>query len=174
MKKALVSRREFVTAALACAAAAGVRNLWADPLGLPPGLQLYSVRDLLPKDYAGTLRQLGALGYREVEAAGFYGHTAAEVRQAMDQAGLRCVSAHYALADLKPALDATIVYGQALGLQFIVCSSPMPRNPPKGASWLQTMSAMTLEDWWWNADQFNQIGQKVKAAGMQFAYHNHL
>jgi len=45
----------------------------ANPLGLPLGLQLYSVRDVLPKDYEGTLKQLAAMGYREVEAAGFFG-----------------------------------------------------------------------------------------------------
>ena len=67
----------------------------ADPLGLPLGLQLYSVRELLPKDYEGTLRQLGALGYREVEAAGFFDHTPSQVKQAMDHANLHCVSAHY-------------------------------------------------------------------------------
>ena len=47
----------------------------ANALGLPLGVQLYSVRDLLPKDYEGTLKQLGAIGYREVEAAGFFDHT---------------------------------------------------------------------------------------------------
>ena len=67
----------------------------ADPLGLPLGLQLYSVRDILPKDYEGTLRQLGAIGYREVEAAGFFDHSPSQVKQAMDHAGLHCVSAHY-------------------------------------------------------------------------------
>lgn len=159
--------------AAACAVAIGARDLWADPLGLPPGLQLYSVRELLPKDYDGTLQQLGAMGYREVEAAGFYNHSAVDVKRAMERAGLRCVSAHYPLPQLKPAVDETIAYARALGLQYIICSSPMLRNPQKGASWLDAMDAMTLDDWKWNADQFNQIGAKVKAAGMQFGYHNH-
>jgi len=61
-----------------CGPAGGARAV-ASPLGLPLGLQLYSVRDFLPKDFDGTLRQLGAMGYRECEAAGFYGHSAAEV-----------------------------------------------------------------------------------------------
>jgi len=87
----------------------------ANALGLPVGLQLYSVRDLLPKDYEGTLRQLGALGYREVEAAGFFGHTPAEVNQAMEHAGLHCVSAHYPLKDLLPKLDEVIQFGKTWG-----------------------------------------------------------
>lgn len=173
MKTGGLTRRDFVRGAAACAVAAGAGDLWANPLGLPPGLQLYSVRDFLPKDYEGTLQQLGAMGYREVEAAGFYHRTAAAVRQAMEKAGLRCVSAHYALADLMPAVEATIAYGRALGLDFIICSSPMLRNPQKGASWLEAMNAMSLDDWKWNAEQFNRIGATVKAAGMQFGYHNH-
>ena len=52
------------------------------------GLQLYSVRDLLPKDYEGTLKQLGAIGFREVESAGYYNHSASQVKQAMSAAGL--------------------------------------------------------------------------------------
>src|ERR1700684_4107230 len=96
-----VSRRKFLkTASAAVAFAAACTEapgLMANPLGLPLGLQLYSVRDLLPKDYEGTLRELSALGYREVEAAGFFGHSPSEVKQAMDRAGLRCVSAHYPL-----------------------------------------------------------------------------
>ena len=168
-----VSRRDFVKTAAASVLAAGLPELWASPLGLPFGLQLYSVRDFLPKDYQGTLDKLGTIGYRQVEAAGFYNHSAADVKQAMKKAGLRCVSAHYPLPQLKPKVEETIAYGHALGLDYLICSSPMLRNPPKNANWLEAMNAMTVDDWKWNADQFNQIGEKVRAAGMQFGYHNH-
>src|SRR5271163_3714223 len=98
-----VSRRTFLQTASASAACAVLWNsaprLMANALGLPLGLQLYSVRDVLPKDYEGTLHQLAALGYREVEAAGFFGHSPSEVKLAMDRAGLHCVSAHYSLKD---------------------------------------------------------------------------
>jgi len=147
----------------------------ANPLGLPIGLQLYSVRDILPKDYEGTLRQLSALGYREVEAAGFFNRSAAEVKQAMDRAGLRCVSAHYSLKDLLPKMDEIIAYGKDLGLNYIVCASPMLKDPSRvnepGSR--AARESMTLDDWRWNADQFNRIGERVNAAGMRFAYHNH-
>jgi sugar phosphate isomerase/epimerase len=170
-----ISRRDFVKVAAACAAMLDARAAFANPLGLPIGLQLYSVRDFLPKDFTGTLKQLGAMGYQEVEAAGFFDHSAAEVKQAMSEAGLRCVSAHYALAQLQPQLDQIIQYGRDLGLGYIICSAPMMRNPSraKGLSWNQTMEAVTLDDWKWNADQFNTIGAKMQAAGIQFGYHNH-
>jgi sugar phosphate isomerase/epimerase len=171
------SRRTFLqTASAACAALSNsTLRVLANPLGLPLGLQLYSVRDVLPKNYDGTLRQIAALGYREVEAAGFFGHSPAEVKQAMDGAGLHCVSAHYSLKDLLPKMDETIQFGKDLGLSYIVCSSPMLKDPSRvkdpgsGAA----RESMTLEDWRWNADQFNRIGEKVNAAGMRFAYHNH-
>ena len=147
----------------------------ANPLNLPLGLQLYSVRNVLPKDYEGTLKQLGALGYREVEAAGFFGHTPAEVKQAMDHAGLHCVSAHYSLKDLLPKVDETIQFGKDLGLEYIVCAAPMWKDPSrvKDPNSSTARESMTLDDWHWNADQFNRIGDRVNAAGIRFAYHNH-
>ncbi|MGA7695720.1 MAG: sugar phosphate isomerase/epimerase [Candidatus Sulfotelmatobacter sp.] len=174
-----ISRRTFLKTASASAACAALWNsmprAMANPLGLPIGLQLYSVRDILPKDYEGTLRQLGALGYREVEAAGFFGHSPSEVKQAMDHAGLRCVSAHYPLTALLPKVDETIQFGKDLGLNYIVCASPMLKDPSRAADAgsRAARDSMTLDDWRWNADQFNRIGERVKAAGMRFAYHNH-
>jgi sugar phosphate isomerase/epimerase len=174
-----ISRRTFLKTASASAACAAVWSsaprLMANPLGLPIGLQLYSVRDLLPKDYEGTLRQLGAMGYREVEAAGFFGHSPSEVKQAMDHAGLHCVSAHYPLKDLLPKVDEVIQFGKDLGLKYIVCASPWLKDPSrvKDPGSRAARDAMTLDDWRWNAEQFNRIGERVNAAGIRFAYHNH-
>ena len=135
----------------------------ADPLGLPLGLQLYSVRDLLPKDYEGTLRQLGAIGYREVEAAGFFDRSPSQVKQAMDHASLRCVSAHYPMVQLNPKIEEIVQFGKDLGLQYIVCASPMPKDLAhvKDAESQAAREAMTLEDWRWNAEQFNRIGERL-------------
>ncbi len=159
-----LSRRRFI--ALSAATLAATRLARAYPLGLPLGMQLYSVRKVLPTDYAGTLKQIGALGYKEVEAAGFYDHSPDDVKAAMTAAGLNCVSAHYPLGVLMPQLDSIITYGKAVGLQYIVCSSSQRQTP--GAK-----GPLTLDDWKWVANQFNQIGAKVQAAGMSFAYHNH-
>ncbi|MGA8621338.1 MAG: sugar phosphate isomerase/epimerase [Candidatus Sulfotelmatobacter sp.] len=173
------SRRTFLKTASVSAWGAAVWGnaswLMANPLGLPIGLQLYSVREILPKDYEGTLRQLSALGYREVEAAGFFGRSPSEVKQAMDHANLRCVSAHYPLKDLLPKTDEIIQYGKNLGLDYIVCASPWLKDPSrvKDPGSRAARELMSLDDWKWNADQFNHIGERVNAAGMRFAYHNH-
>lgn len=141
----------------------------ASPLGLPLGLQLYSVREELPKDYEGTLRKVAALGYREVEAAGFYGHSAGDVKQAMTKAGLRCVSAHYPWDQLSTKLDSIIDFHKQLGAEYIICAYP-GHKPGAGAG---SGHDFTLDDWHWNAEQFNRVGATVKKAGLRFGYHNH-
>jgi sugar phosphate isomerase/epimerase len=162
------SRRTFLkeSGAVAAVACAGTGRLAAKPLRLPIGLQLYSVRELLSKDLDGTLRKVREAGYAEVEAAGYYDRTAAEFRKAMDQAGLRCSSTHHAMSVLRPRLDELIEYGHALGIDYIVCPSPVRRNPA-------ATGPLTLDDWRWVAGELNRIGEKVKAAGMTFGYHNH-
>ena len=173
----MTTRRSFLKkAAVVGAAVASQRAEWlrASALGLPLGLQLYSVREQLPKDYVGTLKQIAALGYKEVEA-GFYDKTPAEVKAAMNEAGLSLVSAHYSSSVLFPQVDLIIEYAKALGLQWIVCSFPAIKNPArlKDQSFQNVRRSFELEDWRYNAEQFNQIGEKVKSAGMRFAYHNH-
>ncbi len=175
----LISRRTVLKTAAASVAGAALWNsapwLMANPLGLPIGLQLYSVRDLLPKDYEGTLRQLNAIGYREVEAAGFFSRSASDVKHAMDQAALRCVSAHYPFAQLAPHVDEVIQFGKDLGLEYIICSSPGQSDGSRAKSGGAgaKMAALTLDDWRWNAEQFNHIGERVNTAGIRFGYHNH-
>ncbi|MEO6910321.1 MAG: sugar phosphate isomerase/epimerase, partial [Edaphobacter sp.] len=143
-------------------------KLYAQTLKLPLAIQLYSVRELLPTDYAGTLKKIAGLGYREVEAAGYYNHSAAEVKQAMRNAGLKLVGAHYSSADLHKQFDQIIAFNQKLGVQYIICASPMRKNPSQAAAGL-----FTLDDWRWNAEEFNRLGEKVTAAGLKFGYHNH-
>ncbi|MGD0891899.1 MAG: TIM barrel protein [Terracidiphilus sp.] len=164
----LTSRRHFLKASGAAVAATcvGAPRLGAAPLHLPIGLQLYSVRELLPKDFAGTLAKVRAAGYTEVEAAGYYDKSAADFRKAMDAAGLRCISTHHPMIVLKPRLDELIAYGQTLGLNYMVCPSPTRKDPT-------AKGPLTLDDWRWTADELNKIGEKVNAAGMRFGYHNH-
>ena len=154
------------TAAVAAAAGAGSIRLAAKALGLPIGLQLYSVRELLPKDFDGTLAKVRAAGYTEVEAAGYYDRTAVDFRNAMDKAGLRCTSTHHPLALLQAHQDELIEYGHTLGLEYIICPWPRRRDPA-------LTGELTLDDWRWVAGELNRIGEKVKAAGMIFGYHNH-
>lgn len=170
----MISRRTFLKETIAVAALSATAEnfmpLYAASLAIPLGLQLYSVRDLLPKDYDGTLHKIASLGYREVEAAGFYDHTAAQVKKSMQENGLRCVSAHYPFGKLASNVDDIVQYAHELGLEYIICPSPGAKDSsrPSGAH-----KVLSLDDWRWNADQFNQIGEKFKKAGLQFGYHNH-
>jgi sugar phosphate isomerase/epimerase len=165
------SRRDFLKASGAVSAAAllGGRSLMAAPLDKPIGLELYSVRNLLPKDFDGTLRQVSDAGYKEVEAAGFYNKPAAEFRLAMDKAGLKCISAHYTLTDFRTKLDEMLDYAHGVGLDYMICSSSggVHRNP-------NAKGELTLDDWRYVTGEFNRIGEKVKAAGMTFGVHNHV
>jgi sugar phosphate isomerase/epimerase len=175
-----LSRRTFLAGGTMAATAAlfSPRLLHAATANPAIGLQLFSVREALAKDYAGALKQVAAIGYREVEAAGFYKRSASDVKQLMAAAGLKCVSAHYSLADLLKAPDETIDYAKTLGLDYVICSSPSVPDPSRlskypGGTWQGTLHLLTLDDWKWNADQFNQMGKKMQAAGLKFGYHNH-
>jgi sugar phosphate isomerase/epimerase len=167
------SRRDFLktgTAALVCGSTL-LRNSTLNAedskkyLNLPLGIQLYSVRNQLPTDYEGTLKQIAALGYKQVEAAGFFNHSASQVKQAMRQAGLDCVSAHYSSDLLHTQFDQIVAFIQEIGARYITCSYPS-HHGGQGRTF-------TLAEWRWNADQFNQMGKKVHAAGLKFGYHNH-
>lgn len=170
----MISRRRFLGQASAAAlyVAGGSALSYATPLGLPLGIQLYSVRDQLAKDYEGTLAEVSKAGYQEVEAAGFYGHTAAQVKESMQKAGLKCVSSHHPYGDLRKKFDEILAFDKELGVQYIVCSSPGPKYPSPGPD--GKPKAMTLDDWKWLADEFNKLGEKTHAAGITFGYHNHV
>jgi len=131
------------------------------------GLQLYSVREQLKTDFDGTLAELGKLGYQEVESAGFQQKSAAEVKAALDKAKLRCVSAHHPLPQLQKSFDELLAFDKELGVEYLICSSPGHKDPSSASN------TMTLDDWRWNAEQFNRLGEKTAAAGIRFGYHNH-
>ncbi|MGA3328131.1 MAG: sugar phosphate isomerase/epimerase [Terriglobia bacterium] len=172
-----LTRRGFLREGALSAAAVSMAIPWtssgyANPLNLPIGLQLYSVRKALPESFDGTLKQVGAMGYKEVEMAGFYSKTPAEILMSMHAAGLRVVSAHYGLDELRNDLSGKIDFAKQLGLQYMICPGtsfphPQPRLPGQKAP------VLTLDDWKWNADQFNMVGEQTRKAGIQFGYHNH-
>jgi sugar phosphate isomerase/epimerase len=173
------TRRDFLKGGAASVAAGSAlfhsALLHAATLHLPLGLQLYSVRDLLPKDYDGTLKQLGGLGFKDAESAGYFGRTPEQAKASIGAAGLNLVSAHYPMTSLRTKLDDAISFSKAVGVRTIICSSPELKDPLR----LKTMTpeqrhhAFGLEDWHWNAEQLNTIGEKVHGAGLNFGYHNH-
>ena len=170
------SRRDFLTAgsaALICGSSLlRTGNLYAQSLAVPLRPSALLRTRAVAEDYDGTLKEIGALGYHEVEAAGYYNHTAAEVKQAMAAANIKLVSTHHSSDDLHRRLDQIIAFNKEVGVDYIICSSPGFKDPsrPKDPD---RNHAFTLDDWRWNADQFNEIGAKVANAGMKFGYHNH-
>jgi len=107
-----ITRRNFIGGAAAIAALSSTKASLATPLGLAPGIQLYSVRDQMAKDFEGTLDAVRKAGYLEVESAALPKKTAAEIRKALDQAGLKCVSSHRSFSDVTKNLDATPKFRQ--------------------------------------------------------------
>jgi sugar phosphate isomerase/epimerase len=124
------------------------------------------------QDLDEALAAISAAGYTEVEAASLPKKSAREIRTALDKAGLKCVSAHHSFSDFSTRLDETVAYDKELGVNFIICASPGHRTPsPTGTPGGE--KPFTLDDWRYNADQFNIFGEKTAASGVRFGYHNH-
>lgn len=174
------TRREFLlnSSKLGLAAATSAllpRMAWSEAMGLPPGIQLYTVREDLPKDTPGTLKQLHDIGFREVETAGFGKYSVKEFRQLLDDAGLKVPSAHLNLnaPDLGPVFEQAHTLGAHYATSSSLATGNMPRRPAGATGPRPEMAPLGLEGFTKLAAQMNEIGAKAKAAGLQYAYHNH-
>ncbi len=161
-----MKRRDFLrNAALglgsALGAASGPLRLGANPLNLPIGLQLYTLRDQLAKDVSGTLGQVAAIGYKEVELYALYGKTPAEFARLLRGAGLAAPSSHYMTAEIRSHWPQHIEDAKVLGLQYMVNAIVMPED------------RKSLDDYKRLVDLFNRAGEETRRAGIQFCYHNH-
>ena len=125
------------------------------------------------------MKQLRAIGYREVEAAGYGRYTAKDYRKFLDDAGLACPSAHLAFkkgTDFAPLFDDA----HTLGASFATSSSMFPPAPQSSASSAGSPAgpaalkpALGPDGFKYLVELMNDIGVKAKAAGLQYAYHNH-
>jgi sugar phosphate isomerase/epimerase len=180
------TRREFVKTTVT--AAAGLTSLLeassvnANPLHLPIGLQLYTVGKEMDADPAGTLRAVAATGYRQVELSPIGKTPAKELKRMLDANGLANPSGHYMLPDLMSKLPEMIELAHLFGQEFMVVTIPWVADParfnadPQGgqlALFQAVIRGLTLDDWKWNAEQFNKVGERIKNDGLQLAYHNH-
>lgn len=164
-----MSRREFVRhVGMGVAAAAVPGALWARdaPSGSivaaqPIGLQLYTVRDLMDRDVAWALREVAAVGYKEVEFAGLFDKSPKEVAKYLEQAGLVAPSTHIALERLTSDLQGVVNEARILGHQTIVCPSIDAGRRRDSAGWRRV------------AADLNRIGESLQRVGLTFAYHNH-
>src|SRR5438876_11713858 len=112
-----MERREFVQtmagAGLAIACTGSSRAARAARLD-KVGLQLYTVRDQMKADFEGTLAHVAEIGYKEVEFAGYFDHTPADVRAILDRHGLSAPSTHIALGEID-AWKASLDTAKAIG-----------------------------------------------------------
>src|SRR6516225_4636390 len=171
-----ISRRQFVRGAATAAAAAGFLSadaleLGANPLGLPIGCQTWPVREMIAKDFPGTIKVLAEAGFQTIELcspvgyadSGFAGlakYTAADIRKILSDAGVTCVSSHFGIEELRKDQEGRIAWAKSLGLtQMIVPSLEGPKNPTK-------------DDVKRAADEYNKMGEKAAKAGIQQGLHN--
>ncbi len=125
------------------------------------GLQLYTVRSLMAEDVAATLDAVAAIGYQEVEFAGYFGHAPAQVRALLDAAGLTAPAAHMDLialqgADLAASIEAALVVGH----RWLVV--PWIAEELRTADGYREVAAI-----------LNEAGAAAQSAGLRVAYHNH-
>lgn len=133
-------------------------------------------------DPFGTLRRVAEIGYRIVETSPLAKMPVADFKRALDDLGLKNSSGHYMLPDLIARPDEHIQTARELGQEYMTVTVPWVADPSrfKGDPQLGEMGfffavlhGLTLDDWKWNAEQFNRIGEQTKKAGVQLAYHNH-
>ena len=160
-----LNRRTFLktTGIAAAVSLVPTRFLWAagehkiDKVGV----QLYTVRDLMKNDFEGTIAKVAQIGYKEVEFAGYFGRTSAQVKAVLDKNGLKAPSTHVQYDELDAKFPSVIEFSRAIGLEYIVCP------------WIPPELRKSPDIWKQASDKFNKCGEQTKAAGMQFGYHNH-
>jgi sugar phosphate isomerase/epimerase len=139
---------------------------------IPLGFQVWTVKEMLIKDFPGTLKMMAGLGYKSLEMCSPPGYessgfgplmklTAREMKQIINDAGLICESSHYGMDELRNHLDERIEFAKESGQkQMILSSFGMQKNS-------------SLNDWLKAADELNKIGVNTKKAGIQMGFHNH-
>lgn len=171
-----VTRRTFCKVASTQAAAlgllsSGVMKLRANPLGLPIGCQTWPVKEMIAKDFPGTLKSLSSAGFQSIELCspagyseyGFGGlakYKGAELKRIINDAGLTCVSSHFGMDELRKNQEERIAWAKDVGLtQMLVASLGGPKNP-------------TMDDVKRAADEYNKMGENAAKAGIQQGLHN--
>jgi len=125
------------------------------------GLQLYTVRDLLKRDFEATLRDVARLGYREVEFAGILGDDPTRTRDLLRRLDLAAPSLHADYASLRNNPEKSFEIARLLDARFVVCP------------WLDPPERQTGDDWKRICDGLNAIGERATRTGLVLAYHNH-
>jgi sugar phosphate isomerase/epimerase len=155
----MISRRRFLQAsslAAALGSAARAKKLQA------VGVELYTVRSLLPEKPAETLRAIDAMGYREDE-----GNAAdlGKIVPALEGLHLKFVSAHVDAQLLLKGKDDDVSRTFASVKKSGAGYAVFPYLPPADRGGLEAIRRL--------ADTLNRLGRKCRAEGLQLCYHNH-
>lgn len=154
------TRRDFLGALAAAAASGFPTHARAARLG-KIGIQLYTVRGDLEKDLEGTLAQVAAVGFAEVEIFDLYGRSPKDVAAALARHGLASPSMHVSLPRIETDFGKTLDAAGELGVRWVVCG------------WLDPEVRGSLDDYKRHIATFNRAGAEARKAALQFGYHNH-
>lgn len=127
---------------------------------LPIGIQLYTIRDVLSKDFEGGLKSLADIGYRNVELAGLYGKTPEEAKKVTDGLGLKVVSSHDGIGRLVDDLPGVIHQAKVFGYKYVVVPA-LPGHERNPAGFRKNLEIM------------KGAAPKLEAEGLVLGYHNH-
>jgi len=127
----------------------------------PVGVQLYTVREEMAKGVEATLERVAEIGYREVEFAGYYDHSPAELRAMLERTGLTSPASHVAPNFDEDAWARILEETAEVGHDYAIVAFV-----PNGMR-------DSLDAWRRTADIMNRAGEQARAMGLQYAYHNH-
>lgn len=129
---------------------------------IPIGLQIYSVRSVAADDLFGVLESVAKMGYDGVEFAGYYGHSAADIRKVLDDNGLVCCGTHTGMAALTDEnFDETVNIHKTLGTQFVIIP------------WIPEEERNTSEACVKTAGKLTELTEKLEAVGLRLGFHAH-
>ncbi len=161
------SRRSFLrstatlTSALALVRHTARAPAWPNRVRLnAPACQLYTLRNEMAADFPGTLARVAELGYREMEFAGYFERSPAQVRTLLDANGLTSPAAHIPLNAVRDNLGAMIESAHTLGQRYIVIPFLQPNE-------------RSYDDYQRLIETLNSAGEAARAAGLKLGYHNH-
>lgn len=127
----------------------------------PIGVQLYTIRSEMQQGVEPALERVAAIGYQEVEFAGYFGHSPIEIRDMLVRTGLSSPAAHVA-PNFEPEAWAEILDdANAAGHEYVV------------VAWTPESMRADLDGWRRTAEVMTRAGEQARAAGLQYAYHNH-
>jgi len=122
------------------------------------GLQMYSVRDITATDLEGALRQVAEMGYKFVEFAGFFGHSAEDVKSWLDKYGLRVSGTHTGIKELDEDFEGTVAYHKIIGNKNIIVPGHDLSDQAK------------LDEF---IEKANRYQPMLAEHGISLGYHNH-